>query len=75
MQLNMDQWNEIADTVNELEQLQTELLEQMSGNVPKSVYIDSFEKIQSGTTTLKSDLEDRMFQEHPNEADVTIFYG
>lgn len=74
---DMDQWHEIAAAMQQLQDAQTDLLDAMArnGDVPKGVYNDHYERLSDAQSKLKSDLEDRMFNEHPDEAEIDIFYG
>lgn len=74
---DFEQWKEIADAINELQEAQSNLLSAMAhnGNVPKSVYMDQYDRMSDAEAQLKSDLEDRMFEEHTDKADTKVFYG
>jgi phage-related minor tail protein len=74
---DMEQWAEIAQAVKELQEARSNLLEELThdGNVPKTVYNTQFDRVGDGASKLKSDLEDRMFKEHPDEATTDVFYG
>ncbi|KXA92555.1 hypothetical protein AKJ66_03970 [candidate division MSBL1 archaeon SCGC-AAA259E22] len=43
--------------------------------VPKFVYNDKYHNVSKHLREMKSDLEDRMFEEHPDKADENVFYG
>jgi hypothetical protein len=72
---SMEEFKEYARLLNEIQALNSELLDKMAGDVPKKVYSNGFEKLSDGESQLKSDLEDRMAEEHPDEWSVDVFYG
>jgi len=71
----MAEFHEYAAYLDRIEELKMELLDAMSGDVPKSVSRPGWEKMDAGETKLRSDLEDRMFTEHPRNASTKVFYG
>ena len=74
---DIEQWEEIAEAINELEEAKSKLLTAMAqrGDVPKSVYRDHYDRLNDAESKLKSDLEDRMFEEHGDKVDTKVFYG
>lgn len=74
---DMEQWREIADAMQTLQDAQTDLLDELArgGDVPKGTYRDHYEQLSDAQSKLKSDLEDRLFEEHPDDATIGIFYG
>lgn len=71
----MEQWREIAEAMNRLEEAKLEAFRALAGDIPKSVWEDQYQRMSDAETKLKSDLEDRMFKEQHDEADTHIFYG
>jgi len=71
---DMQQWKKIAEAMNKLEEAQWEAFRALAGDVPKTVWQDQFSQISDAEGKLKSDLEDRMFKEHPDDSDVYTFY-
>ena len=74
---DFENWEEIADAMRDVQEAHSELLSAMAhrGDVPKSVYVDLYDDLSDTQSQLKSDLEDRMFEEHPDKADTAVFYG
>ncbi|NUC75039.1 hypothetical protein HTZ84_22500 [Haloterrigena sp. SYSU A558-1] len=74
---DMGQWEDIAAAINDLEAARRDLLDELTknGNVPKTAYGDQYRRIGDATTKLKSDLENRMFDEHSDDASTDVFYG
>ncbi|SEQ03097.1 hypothetical protein [Natrinema salaciae] len=74
---DMVEWEKIAEAIHQLQDARSNLLRTLTGegNVPKSVYRTQYERVEDSTSKLKSDLEDRMFEEHPDEASIDVFYG
>jgi len=72
---SMDEWKRYAELLDELDNIKFKLLDAIAGDVPKTVHSPGWDKIDEGETKLRSDLEDRMFQEHPDKASIDIFYG
>jgi hypothetical protein len=72
---DMETWEEIGEQArrvqSELYYLQTLLADE----VPKSTYYNSFSDADSAITSLKSALEDRMAEEHPDDWETDVFYG
>lgn len=71
---DMKRWELIAD---QMRRTQAELMALLTllNSVPKTVHRDGFSKADDGLTQLKSDLEDRMAEEHPDTWDTDVFYG
>jgi len=71
-----EQWEEIAEAMDELQDAQKRLLDEIAqnGNVPKTVYSSVYSDLSEAQSQLKSDLEDRMFKEHPDRAEINVFY-
>lgn len=72
---SFDDFERYAQLLDQIEELHFQLMTMLSGDVPKSVYLDGWAKMNDGETKLRSDLEDRLFQEHPEKADIDVFYG
>lgn len=72
---SVDEWKRYAELLDQIEELHFELMNEMSGNVPETVSEQGWEKMHEGQTKLKSDLEDRFAEEHPDEFDTHVFYG
>ncbi|EMA45495.1 hypothetical protein C449_07740 [Halococcus saccharolyticus DSM 5350] len=74
---DMDDWEEIGEQAQKAREELFKLHELLGGGdaVPKTVWRDAFEKADGGLSALKSDLEDRMVEEHPDEFDTDVFYG
>jgi len=72
-----EQWLEIAAQVNAVQAEMRELLNQLNtdGDVPKTVYGPQNRRANDALSQLKSDLENRMFEEHPEKASTDDFYG
>ena len=71
-----EQWEEIAEAMDELQDAQKRLLDEMTqnGNVPRRVYQSVYYDLSEAQSQLKSDLDDRMFKEHPDRAERDVFY-
>lgn len=74
---DMDDWEEIGEQAQQAREELFNLFDLIAedGNVPKTAWLDAFEKADDGLSALKSDLEDRMAEEHPDEFDTDVFYG
>jgi len=72
---SMGQYREYAELLNTIEQAKHDLLVAMAGDVPKTVYRDGYDKISDGESRLRSDLENRMAKEHPDDFNLEVFYG
>jgi hypothetical protein len=71
---DLETWNEIAEQMKAVQDEYNELF-RLLPNVPKSVWMDEYADGDDSITQLKSDLEDRMSEEHPDEWDTDVFYG
>lgn len=71
---DMKQWELIADQVRRT-RAELMALHTLLSTVPKTVQRGGFDKTDAGLTKLKSDLEDRMAEEHPDTWDTDVFYG
>lgn len=69
--LSMKEWEEVAEIVEVLEQ-SYEYLFSGPHNLPKSAFNDF--TLEKAINKLKSDLEEQMFDEHPGEATIDVFY-
>lgn len=71
-----EQWEEIAEAMDELQEAQKRLLDEIAqnGNVPKTVYRSVYSDLSEAQSQLKSNLDDRMFKEHPDRAEIDVFY-
>lgn len=69
--LSMEEWEEVADIIDVLDRSYTYLF---SGdhNLPKNAFNDF--TLQKAIKTLRSDLEEQMFDEHPEKSATDIFY-
>lgn len=74
---DMDQWKRIAATIDEFQAARSDLFIELAheSNIPKTEYMAAYQKLETATDTLKSDLENRLFEEHPDEASTDLFYG
>lgn len=72
---DMEQWEEIGKQAQKAREELFALHELLSGSVPKTAWRDGFETADDGLTALKSDLENRMGEEHPDDFDTDVFYG
>jgi hypothetical protein len=76
----IEEWEKIGDKVKEVEE-QVHALIYVLNSIPKTVWNKDFSRIDNGFTSLKSNLEDRMFKEGPNEDKedkqrlLKVFYG
>ena len=71
---DFEKWKEIAEKIKNVRRELYELSDELE-TVPKNVYNDEYHQVSKHLRGLKSKLEDRMFEEHPDEADENIFYG
>jgi len=71
---SMDEFEKYAEMLYLIRHLQLELGREMSGNVPKNVQRPGYEKMREGTDRLRSDLENRMAAEHPDEWSIDVYY-
>ncbi len=71
---DFEKWKKIAEKVKNVRRELHELSQELD-SVPKSVYSEKYHQISKHLRQIKSDLEDRMFKEHPKQADENIFYG
>lgn len=74
---DFENWEEIADAMRDVQEAHSEMLSAMTrrGEVPKSVYSDVYDDLTDAQSHLKSDLENRMFKEHPDKANTAVFYA
>ena len=74
---DMEDWEEIGEQAQKAREELFKLHELLGGGsvVPKTVWREAFTKADDGMSALKSDLEDRMAEEHPDEFDTDVFYG
>jgi hypothetical protein len=68
-----EQWRKIADAMWQIHDARINLIEQVSGNVPKTTYIHTFNKMEHNEIKLRSELEERYYKEHDN-ATTEMFY-
>lgn len=71
---DFEKWKEIAEKVKDVRRELYELSNELE-TIPQSVYMDEYHQVSKHLRKMKSDLEDRMFEEHPEEADEDVFYG
>ena len=73
----IEEWEKIGNKVKDVEN-QVHALLPVLNSIPKTVWNKDFFRIDHGFTSLKSNLEDRMFEECPNEDKqrlFMVFYG
>jgi hypothetical protein len=70
-----EDWIEIAEQTARVEEELRELARMMSGSVPKSVHHQQWDRADDAMTKLKSDLENRFAEEHPDDWSTHDFYG
>ena len=70
----LEEWEEIGDEVQQVHDDLIELVHTLNA-VPKSVWRDEFDQAKDGVDGLKNVLDNRLFEEHPDEASVDTFYG
>jgi len=67
------EWGKILCAMNErLVKKYVDVANKEGKNSPKAKFLD---KSIKNLTDLRNNLEEAMFQEHPNESDTRIFYG
>lgn len=71
---DFEEWEEIGEYVKQVNNDVTHLVTVLN-SVPKSVWGDEVRKADDALAELKNILEERMFQEHPEKADMGVFYG
>lgn len=71
---DMDEWRKIGKEVKRVDREVTELVNTLN-SVPVTVWEDEHDRAYEGMTELKHVLEERMFKEHSDEAETSIFYG
>lgn len=64
---DIEQWGEIGDQAKKARDEMFELFDLLRGDVPKTVWYDDFKKMLDANGALKSILEDRLSEEHPDE--------
>lgn len=69
-----EDWEEIGRELKRINQQVSELSITL-GDVPKSVWNDDVTQAADAISSLKDNLEERMFKEHPEKADTDVFYG
>ena len=70
-----DHWQEIGNQAKRLGAEKNHLHSLLTGDVPKTVWKDQFGRLDDSYSKLKSDLEDRIADEHPSEWEISDFYG
>jgi len=70
----MNQWNEIGEATKQARQQLMNLGKKMRGKT-KIKYQDRLVGIIARLDKLRSDLEEEMFQQHPDEAHINVFFG
>ncbi len=71
---DFEKWKEIAEKVKNVRRELYELSDDLE-TVKDSVYNDEYHEVSKNLRKMKSKLEDRMFEEHPEKADENVFYG
>jgi hypothetical protein len=74
-ELDMERWEEIGEQARRVQAELYHLQRMMGDDVPKSVYMEAFGDADTAVVELKSALEDRMAQEHPESWDTGTFFG
>lgn len=71
---DMEKWKKIADEIRKVRKEMIKANDELK-TIPKTVYNEDFNKALEGWNQMISNLEDRMFKEHPDKANTNIFYG
>jgi hypothetical protein len=61
---DVEKWEDIGREAKKLKEQLFKLMNELSGDVPKSVWRSKSHTIDRKITELRSDLEDRLFKEH-----------
>ena len=69
-----ERWREIGDKVKELDRELVKLVNELN-DIPNTVWWDQHDRACDAMTQMKSDLEERMAKEHPEEWEISVFYG
>ncbi len=69
----MENWKEIAKKIKKVQRELHDLSLKLE-TVPKDIYKDEYHQVSERLEELKSNLEDRMFEEFPEKAEEDIFY-
>ena len=71
----MEYYRDISIQISKVRYEISKLWDMLGGHTPKGIFIKNIYKSSKGIDQLNSDLEDRMFIEHPDEASTYMFYG
>lgn len=72
---SIEDWKKIAKQGKLVQEELHHLDRLLSGNVPKTVYRARFHRIDLSIADLRSTLEDRFSEEHPDDFDSGMFFG
>ena len=78
MKLTIEEYEELGEKIKEVYAEVQVLIQIISEKTPKNVHRRGIDKIIGGFTSLKSDLDDRLFAEHRDEDTerrIKVFYG
>ena len=71
----MEYYRDVSIQISKIRYEFFKLLDMLGGHIPKGVYRKGVDKIDAGTMQLPSDLENRMYKEHPDIDPTYMFYG
>lgn len=69
---SLEEWKEVAEIIESLKDSYNYLF-CGDHNLPKSAFNDF--ALEKAISKMRSDLEEQMFDEHPEKAEISVFYG